>query len=84
VPRKTALDKLVERVDRGETVVSDDDEIIEVEMKPRRSSVVVPVRIPSDRWADLRREADEIGVGPSTLLRIWVLERLRRKKARSA
>jgi hypothetical protein len=82
--RKTEIERLIERVDRGESIVSETDEIVEAEVTRPRATVIVPVRIPSDKWAQLREEANEIGVGPSTLLRMWILERLRRRKTRSA
>ncbi len=38
---------------------------------------VVPVRLPEDKWEVIRQEAAEMGIGPSTLARIWILESLR-------
>ena len=38
---------------------------------------VIPVRLSSDKWEQIRKEAIELGVGPSTLARMWILERLR-------
>ena len=38
---------------------------------------VIPVRLPSEKWEELRREARELGVGPTTLARMWILEKLR-------
>jgi hypothetical protein len=52
------------------------DEVVEVEVK-RPLDKVIPVRLPSDKWEDLRREARELGIGPTTLARMWILERLR-------
>lgn len=42
---------------------------------------VIPVRLPSDKWELLRIEATELGIGPTTLVRMWVLEKLRALKA---
>jgi hypothetical protein len=41
--------------------------------------MVVPVRLSRDTWEELRYEAKKIGVGPSTLARMWLLERLKEK-----
>lgn len=53
-----------------------DDEVVDMEVK-RPLDKVIPVRLSSDKWARLRREAAHLGVGPSTLARMWILERLR-------
>ncbi len=39
---------------------------------------VVPVRLPEDKWELMRDEANELGIGPSTLARIWILDSLRK------
>ncbi|MCL4541417.1 MAG: hypothetical protein M1396_03620 [Chloroflexi bacterium] len=48
---------------------------MDVEIK-RLLDTVIPVRLAADTYAELRREARERGVGPSTLIRMWVLEKL--------
>ena len=55
------------------------DEVVEVRAK-RPLDKVIPVRLESKDWDRLRVIANEIGVGPSTLARIWILERLRPAK----
>ena len=52
------------------------DEVVEIEVK-RPLDKVIPVRLPSEKWEELRREARELGVGPTTLARMWILEKLR-------
>jgi len=52
------------------------DEVVEIEVK-RPLEKVIPVRLSSDKWEELRREARELGIGPTTLARMWILERLR-------
>jgi hypothetical protein len=52
------------------------DEVVEIEVK-RPLDRVIPVRLPSEKWEELRREARELGVGPTTLARMWILEMLR-------
>ena len=39
---------------------------------------VVPVRLPEDKWELIRKEANDLGIGPSTLARIWILDCLRK------
>ena len=34
--------------------------------------LVVPIRMSSEQWDVLRREARELGIRPTTLLRMWV------------
>ncbi len=52
------------------------DEVVALEVK-RPLDKVIPVRLPAAKWEDLRREARELGVGPTTLARMWLLARLR-------
>jgi predicted DNA binding CopG/RHH family protein len=40
------------------------------------------VRLPQTTVAALTREASEKGIGPSTLVRMWILERLRQPQQR--
>ena len=69
------LEDEVKRIEEGEAW-QEDDQVVEVEFK-RPLDKVIPVRLPSDRWEELRREAVELGIGPTTLARMWLLERLR-------
>ena len=55
-------------------------EVVEVEVKQPLDKIV-PVRLSAEKWAALRRAAAELGVGPSTLARMWILERLRMTEA---
>lgn len=50
-------------------------EPVEVEVK-RPLAKIVPVRLSSEHWAELYRYARELGVGPTTLARMWILEKL--------
>lgn len=72
------IEREVERIDQGGNAWRSTDEV--VDMQPKRPlDTVVPVRLSSQTWQALRREARELGVGPSTLLRMWVLEKLRER-----
>ena len=75
------LDREVKRIEEGEAW-EESDEVVETEVK-RPLDKVIPVRLPSDKWEALRREAREVGVGPTTLARMWLLERLRQATAKS-
>lgn len=69
------IDEEVQKIEKGEAW-EETDQVIEVEVR-RRLDKVIPVRLPSDKWEDLRREARDLGVGPTTLARMWILEKLR-------
>ncbi len=47
----------------------------EVEKRPTK---VVPIRLSEDKRELMRDEANELGIGPSTLARIWILDSLRK------
>ena len=44
----------------------------------------ITVRLEEDSLEAIRREAREKGIGPSTLIRMWVLERLRAERGKTA
>ena len=74
------IEREVQRLEEGEAW-EEIDEVVEIEVK-RPLDKVIPVRLPSDKWEELRREARELGVGPTTLARMWVLEKLRQVLAK--
>lgn len=69
------IEQEVQRIEEEEAW-EDTDEVIEIEVK-KTLDKVVPVRLPSDKWESLRLEARDLGVGPTTLARMWILEKLR-------
>ena len=69
------IDKEIERIEQGDAW-NDGDEVVRVEVK-RPLDKVIPVRLPADKWEQIREEARELGIGPTTLARMWILERLR-------
>lgn len=69
------LNKELQRIEQGKAW-EESDEVVQIEVK-RPLDKVVPVRLPAAEWAKLREEARELGVGPTTLARMWILERLR-------
>jgi len=50
-------------------------EQIEVEVKQPLEKIV-PIRLSADHWAELYHYAHELGIGPTTLARMWILEKL--------
>ena len=51
-----------------------------VVLEAKRSlDIAAPVRLSDAVWKAVRADARVVGVGPSTLVRIWVRERLRQK-----
>lgn len=73
----TDLDREVERIEQGDAW-DEGDEVVHVEVK-KPLDKVIPVRLTAEKWEELRKEAREMGVGPTTLARMWILERLRRR-----
>ena len=69
------LDKEIERIEQGDAW-DKADEVVQVEVK-KPLDKVIPVRISGEKWEELRKEARELGIGPTTLARMWLLERLR-------
>ncbi len=71
------MDKAVEKIEQG-NAWEETDEVVHVEVK-KPLDKVIPVRLPADKWEQIRQEARELGVGPTTLARMWILERLRQR-----
>ena len=71
------IDKAVEKIEQG-NAWEETDEVVHVEVK-KPLDKVIPVRLPADKWEQMRGEARELGVGPTTLARMWILERLRQR-----
>ncbi|MEW5989122.1 MAG: CopG family antitoxin [Chloroflexota bacterium] len=53
-------------------------DVIFVKARPRKRGLTV--RLDEDTLTRLAQQAQEKGVGPSTLARMWILERLRRSE----
>ena len=71
------FEKEVDNIDQNDAW-NEDDEVVRIKVK-KPLDKVIPVRLSSDKWEELRREAHELGIGPTTLARMWILERLRKK-----
>lgn len=62
------------------SVVDEIDEETLVGFHRARKSGSLTIRLQPDDIVRLRREAGQLGIGPSTLARMWILEHLRRSK----
>ena len=71
------IDKEIQSIEQG-NAWEETDEVVEVEVK-KPLDKVIPVRLSAEKWEELRREAWELGIGPTTLVRMWILERLRQQ-----
>ncbi len=71
----TDIEREVKRIEEGEAWEKT-DEVVGVDVR-RPLDKVIPVRLPSEEWEELRRQARELGIGPTTLARMWILEKLR-------
>ena len=69
------LDKAVEDIERGDAW-NESDEVVRVEVR-KPLDKVIPVRLSTEKWEQMREEARELGIGPTTLARMWILEHLR-------
>ncbi|MEE8473108.1 MAG: hypothetical protein V3S82_08060 [Dehalococcoidia bacterium] len=68
-------DKEIERIEKGDAW-EESDEVVQIEVK-KPLDKVIPIRLAAEKWEELRKEARELGIGPTTLARMWILERLR-------
>lgn len=50
--------------------------VVEAEVRRPLDKVIV-IRLPAAKWETLLREANDLGIGPTTLARMWLLEKLR-------
>lgn len=77
----TDFRKEAKRIEQGDAW-DESDEVVKVDVK-KPLDKVIPVRLSADKWEALRKEANKLGIGPTTLARMWILERLHLKsKAR--
>lgn len=75
------LDKRIQEIESGDAW-NESDDVIHVDAK-KPLDKVIPVRLSADVWEEMRIEARELGIGPTTLARMWILERLRQKSKTS-
>lgn len=75
--RKNDLDKALKEIERG-NAWDEGDEVVQAEIK-KPLDKVIPVRLSTDKWEEISREARELGVGPTTPARMWILKQLRQR-----
>lgn len=71
------LNSEIERIGQG-PAWNETDEVVDVQVRAPLDKVI-PVRLSAEKWEELRKEARELGIGPTTLARMWILERLRQR-----
>ena len=71
------LDKAVKDIEQGDAW-DETDEVVHIEAK-KPLDRVIPIRISTEKWEELRHEAKELGIGPTTLARMWIIEHLRQR-----
>ncbi len=71
------IDKAIENAEKG-NAWDENDEVVRVEVR-KPLDKVIPIRLPADKWEQIREEARELGIGPTTLARMWILEHLRQR-----
>ena len=76
------LDKQIERIEQADAW-DKGDKVVEIEVK-KHLDKVIPIRLSAEKWEELRVEAHELGVGPTTLARMWIMERLRQQSKENA
>lgn len=73
----TDIKRAVEKIEQGEAWDAT-DEVVDVEVK-KPLDKVIPIRLSAEKWEQIRVEAHELGVGPTTLARMWILEHLKQR-----
>ena len=76
------MDKEIEPIEQADAW-DESDEVVQVEVK-RVLDNVIPVRLPAEKWEELRPASRELGIGPTTLARMWILERLHQERKAKA
>jgi hypothetical protein len=69
------MNKVVEKIEQGEAW-EETDEIVKSETR-KPLDKVIPIRLSTEKWEQIREEARKLGIGPTTLARMWILEHLR-------
>jgi predicted DNA binding CopG/RHH family protein len=71
------IEKEIKKIEEQDAWDENDQIVPMVVKKPLDK--VIPIRLSSEKWEQIRQEARELGIGPSTLTRMWILDRLRQK-----
>jgi hypothetical protein len=88
IPRFKGVEEEAEFWDTHSTTEFEDEfeEVDDVKFVVRRAPVdkALTVRVDRDTFAKLVEEARSRGIGPTTLVRMWILEHLRGPREKSA
>jgi len=66
---------MIERIEQ-ENAWEETDEVVTIKVGGSPDKVI-SIRLSNEAWSKLRQEASLRGVGPTTLARMWLLERLK-------
>ena len=69
------IKKAIAKIEQGDAW-EENDEVVKLEVK-KPLDKVIPIRLSADKLEQIREEARELGVGPTTLARMWILEHLK-------
>jgi 2-iminoacetate synthase ThiH len=69
--------KAVEQIEQGDAW-EESDEVVKLKVK-KPLDKVIPIRLSADKWEQIREQARELGIGPTTLTRMWILENLKQR-----
>lgn len=72
-----AQEREVARIDAGESLWDESEPLEETMDFKQPLGKVVSMRLTNAQWKALYAEARELGVGPTTLARMWILKELR-------
>lgn len=70
--------KEIARIEAGEDSWQVSEPMTEPVMIKRPLDKVLQVRLTEEQWQALRARAHSLGLGPATLMRMWVIEKLKR------
>ncbi len=71
-----AIDKRIEAIEEGDAW-HESDEVVELDVDENVGRIVT-LKLSSENWKKLSKEAKALGVRPGALAATWVLERLHR------
>jgi hypothetical protein len=80
--RDAELEREIARIDAGGDAWEGTEPLAEELTFKQPLDKVVAVRLSDAQWQQLYAEARELGVGPTTLMRMWTLEKLRALRQR--
>ena len=79
LPKTDSIEELAQFWDTHDLTDFEDEleEVTDVEFVKAQPKKGITIRLEEDKLAQVRDQARDKGIGPSTLIRMWVLERLK-------